>query len=149
VTWSRAVHHLSVLAEACADMGERLSHISDFQVRQLWTFGDVLESQQDILFVPVVLVVDMPPDEVAWWGEPEGGDRLGRPHADGQEPGPALVALGTRAGVEPPHRRAGAGLGQLRPRRPRRRQMYGFRRSPGLVIMRNPELCECVGHDAS
>lgn len=70
--WSRAVHHLSVLAEACGDIGERLSRISDLHVTQLWTFGDVLESKQDMQFVPVALVVDLPADEVAWWSEPEG-----------------------------------------------------------------------------
>lgn len=43
-------------------------------VRQLWTFGEMLEPEHDVEWVPVALVVDLPLDEVAWLTEPRGAE---------------------------------------------------------------------------
>ena len=72
--WSRAVHHLEELASACADMATRPATIFPLRVTALWTFGDVLESQEDLDSLPVVLAVDLPVDEVAWLCSPAGAE---------------------------------------------------------------------------
>jgi hypothetical protein len=72
VKWSRAVHHLEQLAETCTEMSGRASEIYRVRVRQLWTFGEMLEPEHDLEWIPVALAVDLPVDEVAWLTEPNG-----------------------------------------------------------------------------
>jgi hypothetical protein len=72
--WSRAIHHLEELAEACADMSGRPATIFPLRVSELWTFGEVLTSQDDIESLPVVLAVDRPVDDVAWLCLPAGAE---------------------------------------------------------------------------
>ena len=72
--WSRAVHHLEQLAQTCTDMLGTPPEIYRIHVRQLWTFGEMLEPEHDVEWVPVALVVDLPLDEVAWLTEPRGAE---------------------------------------------------------------------------
>ena len=72
--WSRAVHHLEELAHACADMTERPVTIFPLKVTQLWTYSDVLTGHDDLGFLRVVLVVDLPVDDVAWLCPPAGSE---------------------------------------------------------------------------
>jgi len=74
VKWSRAIHHLEELAGACADMSGRPATIFPLRVTGLWTFGEVLTSQDDIESLPVVLAVDRPVDDVAWLCLPAGAE---------------------------------------------------------------------------
>ena len=72
--WSRAVHHLEELAQACADMATRPPTIFPLRVTALWAFGEVLANRDDLDSVPVVLAVDLPADEVAWLCSPAGAE---------------------------------------------------------------------------
>lgn len=72
--WSRAVHHLDELAHACADMTELPATIFPLRVTQLWAYSDVLTSQDDLDCLRVVLAVDLPIDEVAWFCPPTGAE---------------------------------------------------------------------------
>ena len=42
--WSRAIHHLEELAQACAAMASSPVTIFPLRVTQLWAYGDVLTS---------------------------------------------------------------------------------------------------------
>lgn len=53
-------------------MLSRPPDIYRIRVRQLWTFGEMLEPEHDIEWIPVALAVDLPVDEVAWLTEPNG-----------------------------------------------------------------------------
>jgi hypothetical protein len=68
--WGRAVHHVESLAQSCAEMSDK--PFFSLTVTQLWAVGDILGPQQDLESVTVALVVDLPPDDVAWWTEPRG-----------------------------------------------------------------------------
>jgi hypothetical protein len=46
--WSRAVHHLEELAHACADMAPLPATIFPLHVTQLWAYGEVLTSRDDL-----------------------------------------------------------------------------------------------------
>jgi hypothetical protein len=70
--WSRAVHHVESLAQACADMAARPASIFPLRVTQLWAVGDILGPPRDLDAVTVALCVDLPVDEVAWWTVPSG-----------------------------------------------------------------------------
>jgi hypothetical protein len=96
--WSRAVHHLQELARACADMSGRSATIFPLRVTELWTFGEVLTSRDDLESLPVVLVVDRPVDEVAWLCLPAGAEHWSNATRLSQSP---IVALwrSTRAPV--------------------------------------------------
>lgn len=72
--WSRAVHHLEQLAETCTEMLGRPPEIYRIRLRQLWTFGEMLEREHDLEVVPVALAIDLPVDEVAWLTEPHGAE---------------------------------------------------------------------------
>ena len=48
------------------------SEIYRIRVRQLWTFGEMVEPEHDLEWIPVALAVDLPVDEVAWLTEPSG-----------------------------------------------------------------------------
>lgn len=72
--WSRAVHHLDELAHACADMAERPVTVFPLRVIQLWAYSDVLTSHDDLDCLRVVLVVDLPVDDVAWFCPPAGAE---------------------------------------------------------------------------
>lgn len=50
----------------------RPADIYRIRVRQLWTFGEMLEPEHDLDAVPVVLAIDLPVEEVAWLTEPNG-----------------------------------------------------------------------------
>ena len=50
------------------------SDIYRIQVRQLWTFGEMLDAEHDLEWIPVALAVDLPVDEVAWLTEPLGAE---------------------------------------------------------------------------
>jgi len=71
---SRAVHHLEDLANACSAMAGRPATIFPLRVTELWTYGDILSSQDDIDAVQVALVVDLPVDDVAWLCHPAGAE---------------------------------------------------------------------------
>jgi hypothetical protein len=70
--WTRAVSHLELLAQTCAEMATRPVNIFPLRVNQLWTFGDMLGPVGDIRSVPVALAVDLPADDVPWFCEPPG-----------------------------------------------------------------------------
>jgi len=72
--WSRAVHHLEELAHSCADMAGRPATIFPLRVTSLWAFGEVLDSQDDLDWLRVVLAVDLPVEDVAWWCQPSGAE---------------------------------------------------------------------------
>jgi hypothetical protein len=72
--WSRAVHHLEELANACADMALLPTSVFPLHVTQLWAYGDVLTSRDDLDWLRVVLAVDLPVDEVAWFCPPAGAE---------------------------------------------------------------------------
>ncbi len=70
--WDRAVHHVESLAHSCAEMADK--PFFSLTVTQLWGVGDILGPKQDLECVTVALVVDLPPDDVAWWTEPRGAE---------------------------------------------------------------------------
>jgi len=72
--WSRAVHHLEELADACADMAQRPTSVFPLHVTQLWAYAEVLTSRDDLDWLRVVLAVDLPVDEVAWFCPPAGAE---------------------------------------------------------------------------
>lgn len=72
--WSRAVHHLEELAHSCADMAGRPATIFPLRVTSLWAFGEVLDTQDDLDWLRVVLAVDLPVEDVAWWCPPVGAE---------------------------------------------------------------------------
>jgi hypothetical protein len=74
VKWSRAVHHLDELAHVCADMAGRPATIFPLRVTALWAFGNVLTSRDDLDWLNVVLAVDLPVEEVAWFCPPAGAE---------------------------------------------------------------------------
>jgi len=72
--WSRAVHHLEELAHSCADMAGRPTTIFPLRVTSLWGFGDVLDTQDDLDWLSIVLAVDLPAEDVAWYCPPAGAE---------------------------------------------------------------------------
>jgi hypothetical protein len=48
--------------------------IFPLRVTSLWAFGEVLDTQDDLDWVRVVLAVDLPVDDVAWWCPPAGAE---------------------------------------------------------------------------
>ncbi|WP_285743704.1 hypothetical protein [Lentzea sp. NBRC 105346] len=70
--WTRAVHHLSELAEKCAELATGPSY--SLSVRQLWAFGNILGPADDLEWVNVVLVVDLPVEDVPWLSQPHGAE---------------------------------------------------------------------------
>ncbi|MBP2338100.1 hypothetical protein JOF41_004278 [Saccharothrix coeruleofusca] len=71
---TRAVHHLRELAAKCDEMSRASSSIFRLRVVQLWAVGEVLGSTEELDWVKVALVVDLPVDEVPWLGKPAGAD---------------------------------------------------------------------------
>lgn len=69
--WTRAVHHLTELAEKC---GEMQGPFFRFEVVELWVFGDLLGVPKDLDRIEVALVTDLPVDEVPWLTEPQGAE---------------------------------------------------------------------------
>ncbi|WP_191302606.1 DUF7711 family protein [Lentzea cavernae] len=69
--WTRAVHHLTELAEKCGDVPASFFR---FQVVELWVFGDLLDVPRDVDVIEVALVTDLPVDEVPWMTEPVGAE---------------------------------------------------------------------------
>jgi len=72
--WPRAVHHLEELAHTCADMAQLPTTIFPLHVTQLWTYGEVLTSRDDLDWLSVVLAVDVPVEDVAWFCPPAGAE---------------------------------------------------------------------------
>lgn len=70
--WTRAITHLDALARTCAEMATRPSSIFPLRVVRLWAAGDVLAATEDIEVVTVALGVDVPVEQVPWFGEPSG-----------------------------------------------------------------------------
>ncbi|MGW5051744.1 DUF7711 family protein [Actinokineospora sp. NPDC004072] len=66
--WSRAVHHLTDLAESCARLAD--SPVVALRVTELWVAGDLLGPVADVDTVTVALVVDLP--SVPWLTTPPG-----------------------------------------------------------------------------
>lgn len=94
--WSRAVHHLEELAHRCADMATRPVTMFPLRVTALWTFAEVLDSREDLDPLRVVLSVDLPVDEVAWFCPPAGAEHWS--HATGIAKNPiAATWRSTRA----------------------------------------------------
>jgi hypothetical protein len=72
--WSRALYHLEELANACAHMAGLPADIFPLRVTQLWAYGDVLASRDDLDSLQVALAVDLPVDDVAWYCPPVGAE---------------------------------------------------------------------------
>ena len=72
--WSRAVHHLEELASECARMAGLPTTIFPLRVTALWTYSDVLTSRDDLQYLRVVLAVDLPVEDVAWFCPPSGSE---------------------------------------------------------------------------
>ena len=72
--WSRAVHHLEELAHSCADVAQLPTSVFPLHVTQLWAYGEVLASRDDLDWLQVALAVDRPVDEVAWMCPPSGAE---------------------------------------------------------------------------
>ena len=87
--WSRAAHHLQELAHACADMATRPAAIFPLRVSALWAFGEVLTSREDLDYLQVVLAVDLPVDDVAWFCVPAGAGHWS--HAAGLSKNPVVA----------------------------------------------------------
>jgi hypothetical protein len=68
----RALHHLRTVAETCADMATRPASIFPLRVTEMWAVGDILEPVDDLEWVTIALVIDLPVDEVAWLTQPSG-----------------------------------------------------------------------------
>ncbi|GGS33603.1 MULTISPECIES: DUF7711 family protein [Actinokineospora] len=68
VKWSRAVHHLTELAESCARLAD--SPIHPLRVTGLWVAGEILGPPADLDTITVALVVDLP--SVPWLTTPPG-----------------------------------------------------------------------------
>ena len=87
--WSTAVSRVSSLGQECQRMASLPSATIPIRVTQLWAAGDILGRPREIDAVTVVLIVDLPADQVPWWCDP----------------------VGAGPGVEPPDCSAAAGLG--------------------------------------
>jgi len=87
--WTRAVHHLQELAQVCQNMAGRPATIFPLRVASLWTFADVLTSQDDLDCLQVVLAVDLPLDQVPWLCPPAGAEHWS--HATGLSKKPVLA----------------------------------------------------------
>ena len=77
VRWERAVHHLGNLAAECervADATQQFDEPDMFRVEQLWAYGALLEAPHDLQVIRVALVVNRPPEDVAWFAEPSGAE---------------------------------------------------------------------------
>ena len=70
--WTRAVHHLTTLADTCAEMTTRPDSIFPLRVTHLWAAGAVLDGPRELDVVEVALGVDLAPAELAWGCEPPG-----------------------------------------------------------------------------
>jgi hypothetical protein len=68
--WSRAVHHVEVAGAECARMAALPVATVPVVVSQLWVFGDILGEPRDLDRVSVALVIDLPPEQVAWLARP-------------------------------------------------------------------------------
>lgn len=68
--WTRAIHHLTELADACTRLASAPTSIHPLRVTELWAAGDVLGEPADLDTVTVALVVDLP--EVPWLTTPPG-----------------------------------------------------------------------------
>lgn len=77
--YRRAVEKLRLLAEACEEIKNWPPDEDPFLL-EAYVFGDVLSGADPLEVVHVALVLNLPPDEVAWESEPDGaawlGDRL-------------------------------------------------------------------------
>ncbi|MFD4670680.1 hypothetical protein ACFWNN_13145 [Lentzea sp. NPDC058450] len=69
--WSRAVHHLTELAEKCGGLSTGFFR---FQVVELWVFGGLVDVPRDVDVIQVALVTDLPVDDVPWLTEPVGAE---------------------------------------------------------------------------
>jgi hypothetical protein len=72
VKWARAVHHVESLAQACADLAGAETVIQPLRVRELWAAEAIIGPARDLDSVVVALAVDLPVEQVPWWGEPRG-----------------------------------------------------------------------------
>jgi hypothetical protein len=69
--YARAVEKIRILAGACEDVTKRLPVEEPF-VREAYVFGDVLRGADPLEAAEVVLVLNLPPEEVIWESTPEG-----------------------------------------------------------------------------
>lgn len=72
VKWTRAVQHLTDLAEKCAERAGLPDSIRGLPVVELWAFGDILGTPRDLEWVSVAVAVDLP--EVPWLSLPQGAE---------------------------------------------------------------------------
>ena len=72
--WARAVHHVTELAQSCAEMAGRPRSIFPLRVVGLWAAGDILGPPRELDSVTVALCVDEPVEDVPWWSEPRGAE---------------------------------------------------------------------------
>jgi hypothetical protein len=72
--WSRAMHHLEELAQSCANRADLPADMFPLRVTQLWAYGDVLASRDDLDALQVALAVDLPVDDFAWFCPPLGAE---------------------------------------------------------------------------
>ena len=73
--WTTAVGHVRSLAEACAETAARPVGDESLRVTGLWAVGDLLGAPQNLDWVRVALVVDLPPVDVPWFCTPPGASR--------------------------------------------------------------------------
>jgi hypothetical protein len=72
--YRRAIEKLRILAEACEDF-KRYPSEEPFLL-EAYVFGDVLRGTDPLEFVEVVLVINLPPEEVVWETTPHGTEWL-------------------------------------------------------------------------
>jgi hypothetical protein len=70
-------------------MATRPATIFPLRVSALWTFGEVLTSRDDLDYLQVVLAVDLPVDDVAWFCVPAGAEHWS--HAAGLSKNPVVA----------------------------------------------------------
>jgi hypothetical protein len=68
--YQRAIEKLRILAEACESV--KSWPPGDPFLLEAYTFGDVLQGTDPLEYVEVVLVLNLPPEEVVWESNPEG-----------------------------------------------------------------------------
>jgi len=72
--YRRAIEKLRILAEACESF-KRYPSEEPFLL-EAYVFGDVLRGLDPLEFVQVVLVINLPPEEVGWESTPQGTEWL-------------------------------------------------------------------------
>ena len=81
------------------------------RVTQLWAAGEILGRPREIGAVTVVLIVDLPVEQVPWWCDPVRARWWADTTRMSKLPVLAWWRVGAGPGVEPPDCSAATGLG--------------------------------------